>query len=81
MFFGIPAVGEAQKNGSERLNGIRGISFLIFLKIPKYQQRIIQIWIFLKHFKCEGIFLSSSLDSLHFSASRDVFCGSPGPIR
>ena len=35
-----------------------------------------QVWIFLKNFKSEGIFLSSSLDSLLSHASRDVFASS-----
>jgi len=36
----------------------------------------IQIWIFLKNVKCKGTFLSSSLDSLLSSESKDVFSGS-----
>jgi len=36
-----------------------------------------QIWIFLKNFKCNGIFLSFSFDFLLYRASNDVFTGFP----
>ena len=35
-----------------------------------------QIWIFLKNFKCKGIFVSNSFDSLLSHTSRVVFTGS-----
>jgi len=34
-----------------------------------------QIWIFLKNFECNGMFLSFSIDSTLSSGSRDVFTG------
>jgi len=54
-----------------------GTSFLIFSEnCQKFTMSNTQIWILLKNFKCKDIFLSSSLDPLLSSASRNVFAGS-----
>jgi len=53
------------------------MSFLIFSEnFQKISRANAQIWILLKTFKCKGIFVSSSLDSLISQASRGVFTGS-----
>jgi len=55
---------------------MRGNEFLIFSEnFQKISTENAQIWIFLKNFKCEVIFLSSSLDSLLSPTTRDVFTG------
>jgi len=68
---------QSAKNGANRLDWMRCAFFRIYSGFcQNFSTAKAQIWIFLKNFKCKGMFLLLSIYSMLSSGSRDVFTGS-----
>ena len=64
------------KKPAKKLDWMRSAFFRIYCGFCwNFSATKAQIWIFLKNFKCKGMFLSFSIDYMLFCGSRDVFTG------
>jgi len=76
LVFECSGVRRSAKTGADRLDWMRCAFFRIYSGFfYNFSTANAQIWIFLKIFKCKGMFFSFSFDSLLSRGSRDVFTG------